>query len=189
MNNMTIAEKKFDQWLRNTICYSDIELGLIKPFGSLYTTFDYHTKDGRFFRAVKEKNGDIVLYVMKYNINRYVDSCANYLSDIVSNMINQINIFDLTADDIGSFVQWVNDGDYNNNINNTGLTYERFTYFIMPDDEFDEHFITIVSTNTDECETNTDEIDKIKNVTEILENISNLCIKLADELTDLKKWV
>lgn len=189
MNNMTIAKKKFDQWLKNNICYSDIELGLIEPFCSVYTLFDYHTKDGRFFRAVKEKNGDIVLYVMKYNINRYVGSCANYLNDIVTNMIRQINIFDLSADDIGNFVQWVNDGDYYSNINNTGLTYDRFTYFIMPDDEFDDHFITIEFKNTDECETNTDEVDKNKNVTEILENISNLCTKMADELTELKKLV
>lgn len=181
MNDMTIAEKKFDQWLKNNICYSNIELGLIEPFCSVYTIFDYHTKDDRFFRAVKEKNGDIVLYVMKYNINHYVGSCANYLNDIVSNMISQINLFGLTADDIGNFAQWVNDNACSH-INDTGLTYDRFTYFIIPDDDFDEHFNTITFTNTDE-------VDKNKNVTEILENISNLCTKMADELTELKKWV
>ena len=149
---MTNAMQKLNKWYTENVTTVPFKVITDSLNANGYT--HHHTDDGKLFKLMMETDGSITLFIMKEKLSLYKTIYREDLQGIITTMINGMSHNGnpkMTSITIGEFAYWCANDDVN--IEECGLTYSHWAYYLLYVDAVDDEVEEITFTNEDE-ETN-----------------------------------
>lgn len=150
---MTSATQNFYKWYNENVSTFSLDAFMVTLIKDGYA--HHFTDDGKLFKVIYNDDNSIEIHIMKDKLSLFRMDYRERLNEIIPSMIRSTS-YDIHPQNIGDFASWCANDILD--IDNCGITFSDWTYYLVYEDELDDSIdvihITHSNDNVEENENN-----------------------------------